>query len=313
MLDVLGLSVLSLLFFLTHTIHSTTHALSLLVHFFFFFLFFFPCPLLFSLITDHLLRSISFSLGAHRDEHGHILSQKEHALQNSLTGVEEEEEEQQQEGQNIAARAITPTRVRHTKQKTRCWCCKYKTYRRVRSCCFLVQVGCCCLLLLLLLLISMIDSPCMPLHSFIFFLPRLFQDADNCHDVRCCIKYHRDCQPNALLSIPKTISNIKLDDPSSSGVCCCCSRLGEWCVRVRFPLLLYSHHPVLTRRPRAFLLVLCLFFCIFFFFFVSLFPPSFPSFAGTTPPSKCLFALCRPSLASYTSCTSFSLVRQCFS
>ena len=60
-LDVLGRSVLSLLSFFTHTIHSTTDAHSLLVLFFFFFFFFFFC--LFSLsfvIVSHHRSSFTF-------------------------------------------------------------------------------------------------------------------------------------------------------------------------------------------------------------------------------------------------------------
>jgi hypothetical protein len=43
----------------------------------------------------------------------------------------------------------------------------------------------------------------------------LLKDYDHCRDVRCCLTYTQECEPNALLAIPKRLDYIVLDDPTN--------------------------------------------------------------------------------------------------
>jgi hypothetical protein len=142
---------------------------------------------------NELLRSISFKLGAHRDNNGHIVSEKTHNRK-SLAGINVTDSEGSIGSSQQKSRKISKKKHGHAccEDDCRVCCCSYGTFRR---CCFLVD------------------------------------DVESCQDIRCCCrKFDDECGPNAFIKIPVSINHTILDDPAASVRCCCClnPRLSEW-------------------------------------------------------------------------------------
>ena len=156
--------------------------------------------------------SISFQLGAHRSILGNIPATATTATNASAMTDDIVASVLSSRGESHNTRAISRTRTftesftqflqktnrrkkHHQHQLQQGWCCcSHNVYTRFSRCCFLVK------------------------------------DVEHFRDVRCfCSMNQNECQPNALLKIPRKINNCHTDDPSANTGCgcLCTSRLSE--------------------------------------------------------------------------------------